>query len=151
MTSYATAWTGPHHAPVEQALDGASFLRKLQIFLASHGWELKLLTVSMLKVTPSGKLELARRDGRLLVVSFDSLGRIELETYHREIHYSKGERRPTDVYLGRTHARGLSGLLRQVTAYITDNSHVPVARLALRRMAMQAARGLQAGYGGHHD
>lgn len=121
----------------------------LQKCMAMAGWEIAHIDLDLTGDKPKAEIKLERCDGRWLLARIDCLGRASFETFHRERHLgmspnTKG-RRPlspqiNDVFLGRQRCLGARHMLREMTAYIADNSVAPV-RLADVRQAWAAIMG----------
>lgn len=121
----------------------------LQRCMALAGWEIAHIDLDLTGDKPKAEIKLERCDGRWLLARIDQLGRAGFETFHRERHLgmspnTKG-RRPlspqvNDVFLGRQRCLGARHMLREMTAYIADNSVNPVL-LADVRQAWAAVMG----------
>lgn len=121
----------------------------LQKCMSQAGWEIAYIDLDLTGDRPKAEIKLERCDGRWLLARIDRLGRASFETFHRERHLgmspnTKG-RRPlspqiNDVFLGRQRCLGARHMLREMTAYIADNSIAPV-RLADVRQAWAAVMG----------
>lgn len=114
----------------------------LQKCMSLAGWEIAHIDLDLTGDKPKAEIKLERCDGRWLLARIDRLGRASFETFHRERHLgmspnTKG-RRPlspqiNDVFLGRQHCLGARHMLREVTAYIADNSIAPMSLSDVRK------------------
>lgn len=107
----------------------------LQRCMALAGWEIAHVDLDLTSGAPKAEIKLERCDGRWLLARIDRLGRASFETFQRQRRLgmspnTKG-RRPlspqiNDVFLGRQRCLGARHMLREMTAYIADNSINPV-------------------------
>lgn len=121
----------------------------LQRCMSLVGWEIAHIDLDLTGERPKVEIKLDRCDGRWLLARIDSRGRANFETFQRErslgmSRNTKG-RRPLspqidDVFLGRHRCLGARHLLREMTAYIANNSTAPV-RLNEVRKAWAAVMG----------
>lgn len=132
------------HAPVVAPSAAA-----LQKCMALAGWDIAHIDLDLTGDRPKAEIKLERCDGRWLLARIDRQGRASFETFQRErslgmSRNTKG-RRPLspqidDLFLGRQRCLGARHLLREMTAYIAENSAPPV-RLADVRQAWAAVMG----------
>lgn len=121
----------------------------LQKCMALAGWEIAHIDLDLTGDRPKAEIKLERCDGRWLLARIDRQGRASFETFQRQrslgmSRNTKG-RRPLspqidDVFLGRHRCLGARHMLREMTAYIADNSTTQV-RLADVRQAWAAVMG----------
>lgn len=121
----------------------------LQKCMAMAGWEISHIDLDLTGDKPKAEIKLERCDGRWLLARIDRQGRASFETFQRErslgmSRNTKG-RRPLspqidDQFLGRHRCLGARHMLREMTAYIANNSTTPVS-LANVRQAWSAVMG----------
>ena len=134
---------------MEVATPVVSSAMALQKCMALAGWEIAHIDLDLTGDRPRAEIKLERCDGRWLWACIDRQGRASFETFQRErslgmSRNTKG-RRPLshqidDLFLGRQRCLGARHMLREMTAYIADNSISPV-RLADVRQAWTAVMG----------
>jgi hypothetical protein len=114
----------------------------LQKCMALAGWEIAHIDLDLTRDQPKAEIRLERCDGRWLLARVDRQGRASFETFQRESYLgmsrnTKGPRplspQVDDLFLGRRHCLGARHMLREVTAYIADNSAAPVLLADVRR------------------
>ena len=114
---------------------------RLQQTMARAGWEIQFIDLDLTGAAPSADMRIRRDDGLCLHARVDRLGRASIERFRRVTALwmpsnVKG-RQPltpltTDTFLGRERCLGARHMLRQVTAYLTDNATHPVALADMR-------------------
>lgn len=103
----------------------------LQKCMALAGWEIVYVDLDLTGSQAKAEIKVERSDGLWIFARVDALGRAMLETFKRErklgmSHSTKG-RRPlspqvNDFFLGRQKCLGARHMLKEMTAYIADNS-----------------------------
>lgn len=114
---------------------------RLVVMMYRSGWEIRYVDLDLTSEQPQAEIKVARDDGRWLWARVDAAGRCTVERFHRDRRLAmdlatKGRRPLTpmveDVYLGRERYTGPRAMLRNLTAYLTDNALQPVLLTDMR-------------------
>ena len=125
------------HTPPSKAFSASA----LAHVMARAGWEINYVDLDLTGDKPQAEIKLVRHDGLWVWAKVDHVGRAYVERFQREKWLGmsgngKG-RRPLspqvkDVFLGRSSYTGPRSMLRNLTAYLSDNSLQPIAIADMR-------------------